>query len=225
VTLVEQELSEDDDQADFAIFIGNCKATPCGIGGSQKRSTSMSLSGGELKKIIYSPEFSRLVDCVADETKKILLHIYLQSVRELMPFLLSPDPLDLDRRREFRQLVTLIGDTWHRNKDVVKPKVHMLFHCVEFVEQYGNLGGYNESSIESAHHDVHLTFENHGSSGRNLVYKQRRMHSDILQKRISRIECGYIASAPTPRLCHMCGRPSAKYLNNNQPHQCIAAIQ
>jgi hypothetical protein len=225
VTLVEQELSEDDDQADFAIFIGNCKATPTGIGGSQKRSTSMSLNGGELKKIIHSSEFYRLIDCLVDESQKILFHIYLQSVRELMPFLLSPDPLNLQQLREFKELVNLIGDAWHRNKDVVKPKVHMLFHCVAFAEQLGYLGAYSESSIESAHHDVHLTFENHGSSGKNLVYKQRRMHSDILQKRISRIECGYITSPPTPRLCHMCGRPSAKYLNNDQPHQCIAVIQ
>ncbi|AYV86866.1 MAG: hypothetical protein Sylvanvirus11_29 [Sylvanvirus sp.] len=184
----------------------------------------MSLNGGELKKITYSLEFSRLINCIVDEHKKILYHIYLQSVRELMPFLLSPDPLSLEQRREFRQLVNLIGDAWHRNKDVVKPKVHMLFHCVEFVEQYGNLGAYSESSIESAHHDVHLTFENHGSSGRNLVYKQRRMHSDIIQRRISRIECGHIILPPIPRLCYMCGQPSAKYLNNDQLHQCNVAI-
>ena len=98
----------------------------------------------------------------------------------------------------------------------------MLFHCVAFAERHDYLGAYSESSIESAHHDVHLTFENHGSSGRHIVHKQRRMHSDIIQRRISRIECGHITLPPTPRLCHTCGRSSAKYLNHGQQHHCLA---
>jgi len=221
VKLVQEELNHD---WDFANFIRSCKATPTGIGGGQKRSTSMSLNGGELRKIIHSLKFSRFIDLVIDEPKKILYHAYTQSLQQLMPFLLSPDPLNVIQLREFRKLVILIGDAWHQNKNVIKPKVHMLFHCVAFAEAQGYLGAYSESSIESAHHDVHMTFENHGSSGKNIVYKQRRMHSDIVQRRISRIECGYITLPATPRLCHVCRQPLAKYLNNDQPHQCNAAL-
>ena len=151
-----------------------------------------------------------------------IIPYYFQTFRALIPFLLSPDPLRLEQVAEFKELVNLIGDAWHRNKNVIKPKVHMLFHCIAFSEQLSYLGAFSESSIESAHHDVHLTFENHGSSGRHLVHKQRRMHSDIVQRRISRIECGNITLPlpSTPRLCHMCGRSIAKYLNNGQQHQC-----
>lgn len=224
VTLVEEDLTVNVDQIDFANFIRGCKATPTGICGGQKRSKSMSLNGGEVRKIIHSPEFSRLIDQVVDEPFRVLYHAYSQSVQEVMPFLLSPKPIDIQQLIDFREVATLIGDAWHRSMIrknlVIKPKVHMLFHCVEFAERYGYLGAYSESSIESAHHDVHMTFENHGSSGKHLVHKQRRMHSDIVQKRISRVECGNIALPANPRLCHMCGRPSAKYLNNDQQHQC-----
>ena len=102
----------------------------------------------------------------------------------------------------------------------VKPKVHMLFHCVEFVRQYHALGRYGEAPIESCHHDVHFTFENHGNSGGNLVSKQRRLHSDIVQRRVSRVESESIVLPPTPRLCPQCGQPWARYLNGGHVHVC-----
>jgi hypothetical protein len=220
VTLVEQELTDDDDQADLAIFLGTCKATPSGIGGATKRSAALTLNGGELKKIIHSPQFSVFIDHIEDEQKKIYLHILLDSLCRLFPFLLSPNPMTHQQVATFTELVIFIGEVWHRNNEVVKPKVHMLFHCVDFARQQQGLGAYNESPIESSHHDVHLTFENHSNSGSNIVNKERRTLSDISQRRTSRIESGRIPLPPTPRLCHMCGRPSAKYLNNGQQHRC-----
>jgi hypothetical protein len=225
VNLVEQELTDDDDLADLAIFIGNCKATPSGIGGTTKRSAALTLNGGELKKIIHSPQFSVFIDNIEDEEKKIYLHILLDSLCGLIPFLLSPTPMSHQQLATFTELVIFIGEVWHRNKDIVKPKIHMLFHCVDFARQHQGLGAYNESPIESSHHDVRLAFENHSNSGCNIVNKERRTLSDISQRRLSRIDSGRISLPPTPRLCHRCGRPSAKYLNNNQPHQCIAPLQ
>ena len=96
--------------------------------------------------------------------------------------------------------------------------------CVEFAKEHHGLGVYGESAIESSHHDVHLTFENHSNSGHSMVNKERRTQSDISQRRTSRIHSGRITPAPTPRLCHMCGRPRAKYMNNCQRHQCNSAI-
>jgi len=62
VQLVEDELTEGDDAADFAIFVGNCKATPADIYGAQKRSATQTLNGGEIKRIIHSPEFSDFME-------------------------------------------------------------------------------------------------------------------------------------------------------------------
>ena len=45
VELVEKALTENDDQADFGIFIGGCKATPADINGAHKRSAAQSLNG------------------------------------------------------------------------------------------------------------------------------------------------------------------------------------
>jgi len=232
VELVEQELTENDDQADFAIFIGGCKSTPADINGASKQSAAQSLNGGELKKIAHSPEFSRLIDCVGNEDKKLLFHSYLHSFRALVPFLLSPATMNRRQISEFTELVIFIGDTWHRSikriknryVEVVKPKVHMLSHCVEFAREHGGLGAYNESPVESSHHDVHLTFERHSNCGRNTTIKERKTLSDINQRRTSRIYSGRILPPPTPRLCPACGRPSAKYMNNGQLHQCPIAL-
>ena len=53
---MEDELTEGDDAVDFAIFVGNCKATPADIYGAQKRSATQTLNGAEIKRIICSPE-------------------------------------------------------------------------------------------------------------------------------------------------------------------------
>jgi hypothetical protein len=225
VNLLEQALTDDDDLADLAIFLGTCKATPSGIGGTTKRSAALTLNGGELKKIIQSPQFSVFIDNIDDEETKIYLHILLDSLCSLLPFLLSPTPMSHQQLATFTELVIFIGEVWHRNNDIVKPKIHMLFHCVDFAREQQGLGAYNESPIESSHHDVHLTFENHSNCGSKIVNKERKTLSDISQRRLSRIDSGRIRLPPSPRLCHMCGRPSAKYLNNNQPHQCIAPLQ
>ena len=222
VELVEQELTENDDQADLAIFIGVCKATPTDIGGASKQSAAHALNGGELKRIAHSPEFHLIIDRVIDENKKIYLHVLLDSFRSLVSILLSPKTMDRNAISAFTELVILIGDTWHRNKDVVKPKVHMLAHCVDFAREHHGLGGYNESPMESSHHDVHLTFELHSNCGKNITLKERRTQSDISQRRLSRIQSGRIPPPPTPRLCPMCGQPSAKYLNHGRQHQCLA---
>jgi len=224
IELVEDELTEGDDAADLAVFVGSCKTTPAGIHGAQKRAAAQALNGGELNHIVHSPQFPTFVECVVDEEMRVKLRVHLNVLRTVIPFLLSPAPLSPPQITEFRQLVNRIGAVWHRNKSVVKPKVHMLFHCVAFAEQHGHLGAYNESSMESAHHDVHLTFENHSSQGRHLAHKQRRMHSDIVQRRISRVESGNILPPPAPHLCPQCGHPSAKYLNHGQQHQCQGAL-
>ena len=230
VELVEKALTENDDQADFAIFIGGCKSTPADINGASKQSAAQSLKGGELKKIAHSPEFFRLIDCVVNEDKKLLFHSCLHSFRALVPFLLSPATMNRRQISEFTELVIFIGDTWHRSikriksrvVKIVKPKVHMLAHCMQFAQEHHGLGAYNESPMESSHHDVHLTFERHSNCGRNTPLKECRTQSDISQRRLSRIASGRIPPPPTPRLCQMCGRPRAKYINNGQLHQRLA---
>ena len=224
VQLVEDELTEGDDAADFAIFVGSCKATPADINGAQKRSAARTLNGGELKHIVHSPEFLLFIECVVDEEMKTYLHVLLEVFLRLLPFLLSPERLSRREISDFTRLVILIGDVWHRNKDVVKPKVHMLSHCAQFAAQHRGVGAYNESPMESSHHDVHLTFERHSNCGRNTPLKERRTQSDISQRRISRVASGRIPPPPTPRLCPQCGRPSAKYMNHGQQHQCSIAI-
>ena len=222
VQLVEDELTEGDDAADFAIFVGNCKATPTDIYGAQKRSATQTLNGGELKRIIHSPEFSNFIERAEDEETCMYLYVLLDSLFQVSPFLLSPERLTRREVSDFTRLVIFIGDVWHRNNDVVKPKVHMLSHCAEFARQHRGLGAYNESPMESSHHDVHLTFERHSNCGHNTSLKERRTQSDISQRRISRVTSGRIPPPPTPRLCPQCGHPSAKYLNHGQPHLCLA---
>lgn len=220
VDLIKKDLDHEDHLLDFDSFMHRHKATPMNIHGAQKASGHQTLHGPEIQSLVHDPQLVFHMNRIADEAQRSFLHSLLLNYKKLIPFLLSPEPMNDDQVTDFRNLVFLLGDTWHRNKYAVKPKIHMLFHCVAFMEQHGYLGAYSESSIESAHHDVHQTFENHGSQGQNLVHKQRRMHSDIVQKRISRVESGSILLPPTPRLCPRCGVPSAKYMNNGHLHQC-----
>ena len=223
VQLVQDELEEGDDEVDFAVFVASCKATPADIYGAEKRSAAQTLNGGELKRIIHSPEFSDFIEHVADEEISVFLFVLLEALLQVSRFLLSPERLTRREVSDFTRLVIFIGDVWHRNNDVVKPKVHMLSHCAEFARQHRGLGAYNESPIESSHHDVHLTFERHSNCGCNTPLKERRAQSDIAQRRVSRVDSGRINPPPRPRLCPLCGHPSAKYLNHGQPHPCMAA--
>jgi hypothetical protein len=218
--LIKKELGDEDLRLDFSNFVRGHKATPKNVLGAQKASGYQTLHGPEIISIVHDPQLVSFLDRIPNEAQRLFLHILFRNYETLVHFLLSPAAMTRDQVADFRSLVRLLGDAWHRNKDAVKPKIHMLFHCVAFMEQYGSLGAYSESSIESAHRDVHQTFENHGSQGQNLVHKQRRMHSDIVQKRISRMESSSIPPAPTPRKCPRCGIPSANYMNNGHPHEC-----
>ena len=53
----------------------------------------------------------------------------LDALLQVSPFLLSPERLSRREVSDFTRLVIFMGDVWHRNNDVVKPKVHMLSRC------------------------------------------------------------------------------------------------
>jgi len=218
--MVDDELIAEADRMDYLALITQCKGTPLGVYSAQKYTSAMSFNGGELKKLIDGDNLPVPINRISNEETCIYLHLLHQAVRSLRLFLLSNDSFDAQQLYDFNELVTFIGDTWPRRKLRVKPKVHMLFHCVEFVRQHHALGRYGEGPIESCHHDVHFTFENHGNSGGNLVSKQRRLHSDIVQRRISRVESESIPLPPAPRLCPQCGHPWARYLHGGHVHVC-----
>jgi len=217
--MVDEELVNELDHDDFAALMERCKGTPLNIYSGQKYSSIQSFNGGELKKLVDAPDLPLLIDRLADEERRVYFHILHQSVQSLRPFLLSNDTLESQQLDEFNELVNLIGDAWPRRQERVKPKVHMLFHCVAFAREHNALGRYGEAAIESSHHDVHFKFEEHGNNGRYFISKQRRMHSDIIQRRVSRVESGAIPPAPVPRLCPNCQQPWAKHLNGGHEHR------
>ena len=208
--MVDEELTAEANRDDFAALVLQCKGTPLGVYSAQKYSASQTFNGGELKKLIDGEDLPVIIDQITNEETRVYFHVLHQAVRSVRNFLLSNDSFDAQQLCEFNELVLFIGEVWPRRKSRVKPKVHMLFHCVEFVRQHHALGRYGEAPIESCHHDVHFTFENHGNSGGNLVSKQRRLHSDIVQRRVSRVESESIVLPPNPRLCPQCGQPWAR---------------
>lgn len=221
IQLVQSELLEEKDRLDFSTYLKKNKATSQNVSGAHKYSAGLALNGGELKKVVHCTKFFNFIDRIKNEEKKIYFHILLQSFQSLIPFLLSHESLDRGKLTEFTRLVIFIGEIWIRNRNTIKPKIHMLSHCAAFAKEQQTLGVFNECAIESTHHDVHLTFENHSNRGQNTINKERRTQSDISQHRISRVCSGRVKQSPNPRVCKICGQYSAKYMNNNVNHVCF----
>ena len=83
-------------------------------------------------------------------------------MNKLQHYLLKKNEWNDNDKYLFNEFVCDLQSYWteYTNTNIF-PKIHMLRHCVEFVNECHILGCVSEAQIESGHHTLNTLFHNH----------------------------------------------------------------
>jgi len=122
--------------------------------GGGGRSDLFNLNGPELHRFIRR----KVIDSLAtqhgalDDKQKKKLKKVQQWLEELDLYLLRADKWGIYNRFIFSSVCKIIVDSWAEvTGDHVFPKLHMLLHAGQFMQEHGFLGAVSEARLESVH--------------------------------------------------------------------------
>jgi hypothetical protein len=107
-------------------------------------------------------------------------------MKSLYDFLLHSRVWTEAEVHQFRTFQTTIWRDWTKVTGFAPtPKLHMLYHCVEFAAEHRVLGRYSEAQLESCHADANRAFENvHKNKINEPTVRVRRTLVTLLLKQL-----------------------------------------
>jgi hypothetical protein len=143
-----------------------------------KPSAAFDLNGKELSDLLeHAADFCALIPGEGARKRILKCFEYLKKLKRL---LLSVSLLTQADLGALASGVKNIQSNWTKlTKRNPFPKLHMLYHAVEFAQTYGYLGRYSEAAIESHHGAVREAAVQHTNMAHQKELRLQRILSDL----------------------------------------------
>jgi hypothetical protein len=172
------------------------KQQPKNIHGSRPLGAMNDLNGGELQKLFaedsqqHQSFLLSLLRFIPPETRFNQARAELPRMYEIASYIIyhlsSMDPFNALEIDNFKSIAVSALHNWHRTNKLatkqrgkLKPKVHMLFHCYEFIDEHKYIGPYSESAMESHHSNFNSQWEINSNCGRDVMMKLYRSAKQV----------------------------------------------